>query len=130
MKNDGQLLVNYSMNVNDFDTKNVVPDGKETVIGTPEVSGGPDIFLQPIADILGGDINKHSKELTAIKEFVSRDNPNATNEDLVWGVRELLMRMGTPKFGESNLDRLYQYVYLRNEKDSIEKKLNTLSGKV
>lgn len=118
------------MTINDLDTKDVVPAGKETVIATPSGSSAPNIFLQPIAEILGGDVNKHSKELTAIKEFVSKDKPDASNEDLIWGVRELLMRMGTPKFGESNLDRLYQYVYLRNEKDNIEKKLNTLAGRV
>jgi len=119
------------MTINDIDTKDVVPAGKETVIGTPSSSGGtPNIFLQPIAEVLGGDVNKHSKELTAINEFILKDNPKAGMEDIAWGVRELLMRMGTPKFGESNLDRLYMYVSLRGEKDMIDKKLNTLAGKV
>jgi hypothetical protein len=53
----------------------------------------------------------------------------AQMEDIAWACRELLLRLGTPKFGESNLDRLYQYVFLRTEKDKIDKKLNILGGK-
>jgi len=117
-------------NINDIDTKDIVPVGKETVIGTPAIGMSPNVMLQPIADILGGNVEKNSKELGAINDFILKDNPKASPEDIAWGVRELLMRMGTPKFGESNMDRLYQYVYLRNEQDNIEKKLNTLTGKV
>jgi hypothetical protein len=116
------------MTINDIDTKDI-PSGKETVISTPTPSANPNVLLQPIAEVLGGDVNKHSKELTAINDFLLKDNPKAGMEDIAWGVRELLMRMGTPKFGESNLDRLYQYVYLRTEKDKIDNRLNILGGK-
>lgn len=117
------------MSINDLDTKDVVPAGKETIIESPEVSTSPNLFLQPIAEILGGNVEKNSKELTAIRDFIQKDNPKASMADLAWGVRELLLRMGTPKFGESNLDRLYQYVYLRTEKDNIDNRLNILTGK-
>jgi len=114
-------------NINDFDEKNI--STTETVIGSPDISIDPNIKLQPIAEILGGDINKQSKELNAISDFLMKENPKAQMEDIAWSCRELLLRLGTPRFGESNLDRLYQYVFLRTEKDSIDKKLNILGGK-
>lgn len=113
-------------NINDFDTKG--GETKVLEVGNPSPSIDPNIKLQPIAEVLGGDVRKHEKELTAINEFLTRENPNASMEDIVWGVREILLRLGTPKFGESNLDRLYQYVYLRNEESNIKKKLNILGG--
>ena len=116
------------MSINDFDEKNISTKD-ETVIGNPSPSLDPNINLQPIAEILGANVTKNSKELSAINEFVMRENPKAQMEDIAWGVRELLLRLGTPKFGESNLDRLYQYVFLRGEKDNIDRKLNILGGK-
>ena len=113
--------------INDFDEKNI--STHETVIKTPESSSDPNIFLQPIAEILGANVTKNSKELSAINDFVMKENPKAQMADIAWGVKELLLRLGTPKFGESNLDRLYQYVFLRSEKDNIDKKLNILGGK-
>lgn len=122
-------MLDCDMSINDFDTKDVVVEGKETVIGTPTTSSDPNIFLQPIAEVLGGDVTKNAKELSAIHQFILKDNPKAGMEDIAWGVRELLLRMGTPKFGESNIDRLYQYVFLRSEKDKIDNRLNMLGGK-
>lgn len=115
------------MTINDLDEKGI--STHETVIGSPESSIDPNLKLQPIAEVLGGDINKQSKELTAISEFIMKENPKAQMEDIAWACRELLLRLGTPKFGESNLDRLYQYVFLRSEKDNIDRKLNILGGK-
>lgn len=115
------------MSINDIDEKNI--STHETVIGEPTSSIDPNVKLQPIAEILGGDIKKNSKELTEISNFIMRENPKAQMEDIAWACRELLLRLGTPKFGESNLDRLYQYVFLRTEKDNIDKKLNILGGK-
>lgn len=115
------------MSINDIDEKNV--STHEVVIGNPESHADPNINLQPIAEVLGGDMNKNNKELRAINDFILRENPKAQMEDIAWAVRELLLRLGTPKFGESNLDRLYQYVFLRTEKDNIDKKLNILGGK-
>jgi len=117
------------MSINDLDTKGVVPAGKEAVIGTPTSSSDPNVFLSPLAEILGANVTKNSKELSAINDFMLKDNPESKMEDLAWGVRELLLRMGTPKFGESNLDRLYQYVFLRTERDKIDNRLNMLGGK-
>lgn len=115
------------MSINEIDEKNI--SSHETVIGNPQTSIDPNIKLQPIAEILGGDLNKNSKELSAISDYLMKENPKAQMEDIAWACRELLLRLGTPKFGESNLDRLYQYVYLRTEKDNIDKKLNILGGK-
>lgn len=116
------------MTINDSDTKGSTTE--EVVIGSPSSSSNENVFLTPLADALGANVNKNSKELLEISEFIKKDNPKASNEDIIWGVRELLLRLGTPRFGESNLDRLYQYVFLRTEKDNIEKKLNVLGGKV
>lgn len=115
------------MTINDLDEKNV--STHETVIEDPTPSIDPNIKLQSVAEVLGGDIKKNSKELSAINDFLMKENPKAQMEDIAWACRELLLRLGTPKFGESNLDRLYQYVYLRTEKDNIDKKLNILGGK-
>jgi hypothetical protein len=115
------------MTINDVDTKG--QSTTETVISNPIPSLDPNIQLGPIADILKADVGKNSKELGAIKDFLMRDNPKSQMEDLAWGVQEILMRLGTPKFGESNLDRLYQYVFLRTERDNIDNKLNMIGGK-
>lgn len=115
------------MTINDFDEKG--SSTQEISVGNPTPSIDPNIKLYPIAEVLGGDVKKNSKELSEINDFILKDNPKATMEDVAWAVRELLLRLGTPKFGESNLDRLYQYVYLRNEKDLIDKRLNILGGK-
>ena len=119
------------MTINDIDEKNVSTSESEdkTVIGTPTSSIDPNIKLQPIAEVLGGDMKKDSKELSAINDFIMKENPEAKMEDVAWACRELLLRLGTPRFGESNMDRLYQYVFLRTEKDNIDKKLDILGGK-
>jgi len=114
------------MTINDIDEKGV--SNHENVIGTPETSIDPNIKLQPVAEVLGGDVKKNGKELSAINDFIMRENPKAQMEDIAWACRELLLRLGTPKFGESNLDRLYQYVFLRNEESNIKKKLSILGG--
>ena len=116
------------MSINDFDEKNISTKD-ETVIGEPKASSDPNIMLSPIAEILGANVNKNSKELSAINDFILRENPKAQMEDVAWACRELLLRLGTPKFGESNMDRLYQYVFLRTEKDKIDNRLNILGGK-
>ena len=115
------------MSINDLDEKEI--STHETVIGNPEPSIDPNIKLQPVAEVLGGDVHKNEKELTAINDFIMRENPKAQMEDVAWACRELLLRLGTPKFGESNMDRLYQYVFLRTEKDKIDNRLNVLGGK-
>lgn len=114
------------MNINDFDTKGTTTS--ETVIGNPTPLVDPNLELSEVAEILKADTTKNSKELKAISDFIKKDNPNAQMADIAWGVRELLLRLGTPKFGESNLDRLYQYVFLRSEKEKIDNRLNILSS--
>lgn len=79
------------MTINDFDEKNI--STHETVIGNPNPSIDPNVNLQPIAEILGGDVKKHSKELTEINNFIMRENPKAQMEDIAWAVRELLLRL-------------------------------------
>lgn len=115
------------MTINDIDTK--ASTIEETVIGDPTPGISTNVDLTSIAEVLGGNIDKNSAELRAIKDFISKDNPQMSMADTAWAVKELLLRLGTPKFGESNLDRLYQYVYLRTERDKIDNKLNILGGK-
>ena len=115
------------MNVNDFDTKGSTTN--EVVVGDPKPVIDPNIKLVGVAEVLDGDLKKNSKELNEIYDFVAKDLKDPQDIDIQWGVRELLLRLGTPKFGESNLDRLYQYVYLRTERDKIDNRLNMLGGK-
>lgn len=82
-----------------------------------------------INDIDTKDVVSAGKETVIGTPSSSSGTPNIFLQPIA-EVRELLMRMGTPKFGESNLDRLYMYVSLRADKDMIDKKLNTLAGKV
>ena len=61
-------------NINDFDTKG--GETKEVVVGNPSPSIDPNIKLLPIAEVLGANVNKQTKELTAIHDFLLKDNPS------------------------------------------------------
>jgi hypothetical protein len=72
------------------------------------------------------DSERYSKELNAIIEYIQRTKGARDMNDILWEVRLLSGSLGREGLGGKQLSRLYRYVYLQNEKSSIDRELNMM----
>jgi hypothetical protein len=97
----------------------------------PVHSQQEDDFLKgKIADILGHDIKevpKYDTELERILEWARMKGAKSV-EDILWEVRYLATRLGTPGIGESRIKWIYQYVFLENEDHIIKQQMKRMEG--
>jgi hypothetical protein len=80
-----------------------------------------------IAEILGEDPSKAKEDYKrqAILDYVKSKGAK-TLEDVLWEVRYIANHVGTPGYGESRLNYIYEYVYLLTESKNIESKLKKM----
>jgi hypothetical protein len=98
------------------------PDG---VIVT-SAAEGEDYAKRKIAEILGDDPEKVEDYKVAALYKYTQDKGAKSIEDVLWEIRYIANRLGTPGYGESRLNYLYEYIYLLNESKSVEDKLKKM----
>jgi len=92
------------------------------------VVGTDDLTLKKVGEALGEDsYEKYSGELRDIIDFVKREFGAKELNDILWEVRRIKSELGTG-YDDSVVKRLYRYVYLRNEKASIDNELRRFNG--
>lgn len=69
-------------------------------------------------------IGEYGSHLKRIVEWAKLTGAKDT-EDVLWKVRQLAGRIGSPQFGESNVSHIGQYIYMEMERLELEKKLRT-----
>jgi hypothetical protein len=110
----------------------VVVEPQETKIDENVVSAmeNSDYLIAKINEILGGDhtdIEKNGIELKRIMEY-AQEKGAKTMEDVLWEVRYLANRLGSPSYGESRVKFLHQYIYLANESRIVAEKMKMMEG--
>jgi len=84
--------------------------------------------VRPIAGLLGLDTGSlsdtDSKNLKQIYDFVRGDEKEMTDLELLHKVRELEQKLGLTSLGERRVDKLYRYVKLQTQIDSLTAQRN------
>lgn len=88
---------------------------------------GEEYAKKKIAEILGEDVIKEgdSHKAQALYDY-AKDKGAKSVEDVLWEIRYLGNRLGTPGYGESRLSFLYEYVYLLKEGRNITDKMKKM----
>lgn len=87
-----------------------------------------DYLKSKIAEALGhhsGEVDKFDMELNRILEW-ARNTGAKEIEDIMWEVRMLSSKLGTPGLGESRIKWLHQYIYLENEEQIVRSKMEAM----
>lgn len=85
--------------------------------------GDRETACRKVAETLGvKDYAKHTGNLDAIIEFISREYGAKELNDIIWEVRRLKNVLGTG-YDDNPIKTLYRYVYLKNEQSSIGNEL-------
>jgi hypothetical protein len=89
-----------------------------------------DFLKTKIAEILGhsnDDASKYDLELNRILDWAHSKGASSP-EDILWEVRYLATRLGTPGIGESRIKWLHQYIFLENEDAIIKNQLKKMES--
>ena len=82
--------------------------------------------LRKIVEEVGdrtADPSKYSREIKQIVEFVKNTTGAKEYNDILWEIRLLSSKVGKDAMGASQIMRIYRYVYLNSEKQSIDREL-------
>jgi hypothetical protein len=80
---------------------------------------------QPLVGFLNASPSDTDK-ITAIADFMRGDKQEFTDIDLLQAVRGIEARLGTPAINERRVERLYRYVQIQKQMDSLEKERSVL----
>ena len=69
-----------------------------------------------------------TKKLSAIYDFAMSKCQSEDVKDVIWEVINIEGTVGTPRLGETKLDRVYRYCQLRREEAMIQKELREIHG--
>lgn len=67
-------------------------------------------------------------KLAEIWDYVRQNSGKTEIPDLVWEVMHIENQIGTPRIGESRLDKVYRYCKLRRQASIIDGQLKSISG--
>lgn len=70
---------------------------------------------------------QEEKQLAEIWAFAKQNANSEDMQDIIWEVVHLEGVIGAPKLGESRLDKLYKYAYLRKQAAQIEGELKDVA---
>ena len=82
--------------------------------------------LRKIVEEVGektADPSKYAREIKQIVEFVKNTTGAKEYNDILWEIRLLSSKVGKDSMGASQVMRIYRYVYLNSEKQSIDREL-------
>lgn len=82
--------------------------------------------LRKIVDEVGektADPSKYAREIKQIVEFIKNTTGAKEYNDILWEIRLLSSKVGKDAMGASQIMRIYRYVYLNSEKQSIDREL-------
>ena len=105
--------------------------GDDPVDATPSANPSSDdqgllVDAAPVYDYLNVDM-KSKEQLDMANKLFDWAKNNADSEDradLLWALRDLRNRLGTPSYGISSLQHMYKYTVLQSEKRGIEKEMS------
>lgn len=82
--------------------------------------------LRKIVEEVGertSDPQKYAREIKQIVEFIKNTTGAKEYNDILWEIRLLSRKVGKDAMGASQVMRMYRYVYLNSEKQSIDREL-------
>jgi hypothetical protein len=87
---------------------------------------GEEYAKKKIVEILGDDPKTAEEfKVQALLDY-AKDKGAKTPEDILWEIRYLGNRLGTPGYGESRLSFLYEYVFLIKEDRLVKDKMKKM----
>lgn len=103
----------------------------EDITAAPKVSPGSpsqdytEDNIRPIAGLLGLDVHAvadaDGNALQKIYDYVRGDNAEMTELELLSKIRGLEQRLGLASLGERRVDKIYRYVKLQSQIESLER---------
>lgn len=73
----------------------------------------------PVASFLSAD--PADNRLSEIADFFREEGKDLLQADLLWKLRSLENRLGVPSLGEKRIDKIYRYIKLQSQIDSLSK---------
>lgn len=109
-----------------------LPEAPQSVSPVAEARG--DIAHLAIANRFNIDTPDKQEEgkLSEIWAFAKAQSKSEDIQDVIWEVMHLESMLGSPRLGESRLDRIYKYCKLRRQEAQIQQELKdvSLTGRV
>jgi len=111
------------------DRGEVVEQPKTEVKTTGQVLEVPALDPLEVAthQVLGletdSDKSRYDAKVKTIVEWAKQVTEDHTPEGIKWAIRDMQMKIGSPKVGESFIDYLHSYVALATQKKDIDSKL-------
>jgi len=86
-----------------------------------------DPLLTATEQVLGvethSDKARYGQKLGDIVEWAKQQTEDHSVAGIKWAIRDMQMKIGSPKFGESNIDYLHSYIALAIQKKDVDSKL-------
>lgn len=80
--------------------------------------------LYPYLSIDGVNVSREdANKVKTIYEYVKAKSQNGLKSEILQTIRDLEIRLRTPKLGETRLDNLYRYIRIANMRREIDKEM-------
>jgi hypothetical protein len=70
-----------------------------------------------------GEKSRYESKVKEIVEWAKGTTDDHTPDGIKWAIRDMQLKIGSPRMGESPVDYLHSYVMLASEKKQIDTKL-------
>lgn len=111
------------------DKGEVVESGPKKEISPGDVLQAPTLDLMEVAaqQVLGieteSEKSRYDSKVKAIIDWAKLQTDDHTPEGIKWAIRDMQMKIGSPRGGESHIDYLFSYVALATQKKDVDSKL-------
>jgi hypothetical protein len=112
--------------ISQTESRSAQPTNQQSLVESAE-----NFKVLQIAKELGmEDLSKIDQESDKLKSLIewARNNGAEDDIDIVYQIKKLSNRIGAPVLGENKMTKLARYVYLENERNAIEEKMEKVAS--
>jgi hypothetical protein len=98
---------------------------EEVVISTSDKS---EILQNAVADVFDLDrneISKYSDKIATLLEYAKTQSDKPTRESIMWALRNLELKLGSPPLSEKRINYVARFAYLSKQSSEIKKEMDS-----
>ncbi|MCC7571458.1 hypothetical protein KO465_09115 [Candidatus Micrarchaeota archaeon] len=98
---------------------------EETVVSTSSKS---EILQNAVADVFDLDRNEVSKyqdKIDTLLEYAKTQSDKPSRESIMWALRNLEMKLGSPPLSEKRINYVARFAYLAKQQSEIKKEMDS-----